>query len=174
MQSNKVKHKSFEVFMSKQGYQVKGAVLTIGQVSKRSGMATSALRFYETKGLIQSWRNNGGQRLYSREVLRRVAVIKTAQRLGIKLTDIADALSRLPKKRTPTPSDWQQMSRHWQQHLDHRIEQLTLLRDQLDGCIGCGCLSLEICPLQNPDDIAADLGPGPIMFNEEVVDDELN
>lgn len=155
-----------------QDYHVKGKVLTVGQVAKRTGVAASALRFYETRGLISSWRNDGGQRRYSREVLRRVSVIKTAQRLGISLADIAEALSMLPKSRTPTPADWRQLSRHWQQHLDRRIEQLSLLRDQLDGCIGCGCLSLEICPLQNPDDVAADAGPGPILFSDDVDGEE--
>ncbi|TGG90624.1 redox-sensitive transcriptional activator SoxR [Natronospirillum operosum] len=153
--------------MSSQNVSVKGKVLTVGQVAKRTGVAASALRFYESRGLISSWRNDGGQRRYSREVLRRVSIIKTAQRLGIKLSDIADALATLPRSRTPTPSDWQQLSRHWQQHLDRRIEKLTLLRDELDGCIGCGCLSLEVCPLQNPDDVAADAGPGPIMFSDD-------
>lgn len=156
--------------MPEQNCKVKGAVLSVGQVSKRTGVAASALRFYEAKGLIQSWRNSGGQRQYPREVLRRVSVIKTAQRLGIKLADIADALARLPKNRTPTPADWQQMSQNWQHYLNRRIEQLTLLRDQLDNCIGCGCLSLGVCPLQNPDDSAAELGPGPVMFNEELMD----
>lgn len=158
--------------MTKPDYHVKGKILTVGQVAKRAGVAASALRFYESKGLISSWRNEGGQRRYSRDVLRRVSVIKTAQRLGIKLGDIADALSRLPQNRTPTPSDWQHLSRHWQRHLDRRIEQLTLLRDQLDGCIGCGCLSLEICPLQNPDDVAAEQGPGAIVFNEALMEGE--
>lgn len=153
--------------MSKQDSRVKGDLLSVGQVAKRTGVAASALRFYEARGLITSGRNDGGQRQYPREVLRRVSVIKTAQRLGIKLTDIADALSKLPKSRTPTPSDWQQLSRHWQRHLDRRIAHLMLLRDQLEGCIGCGCLSLEACPLQNPDDVAADFGPGPIMFGED-------
>ncbi|MCH8550882.1 MAG: redox-sensitive transcriptional activator SoxR [Natronospirillum sp.] len=152
--------------MPSQNVKVTGNVLTVGQVAKRTGVAASALRFYEAKGLISSWRNDGGQRRFSREVLRRVSVIKTAQRLGIKLSDIAESLSALPRNRTPTPEDWRQLSRHWQQHLDQRIEQLTLLRDQLDGCIGCGCLSLDICPLQNPDDEAAKAGPGPVVFNE--------
>ncbi|HEY7885926.1 MAG TPA: redox-sensitive transcriptional activator SoxR [Cellvibrionaceae bacterium] len=151
--------------MPKQDNHTKGDVLTVGQVAKRAGVAASALRFYESRGLIESWRNDGGQRRYPREVLRRVSVIKTAQRLGITLADIADALAKLPKSRTPTPADWQQLSRHWQQHLDKRIEHLLLLRDQLEGCIGCGCLSMEICPLQNPNDVAADFGPGPLMFS---------
>lgn len=158
--------------MSNQNCRVTGDVLTVGQVAKRTGVAASALRFYEARGLISSWRNQGGQRRYTREVLRRVSLIRTAQRLGITLADIAEALAQLPKSRTPTPSDWQKLSRHWRQHLDRRIEHLTLLRDQLDGCIGCGCLSLEICPLQNPNDTAADFGPGPILFSDEFAGDE--
>ncbi|MDQ2077122.1 redox-sensitive transcriptional activator SoxR [Marinimicrobium sp. ABcell2] len=147
-----------------QSYKVEGGVLTIGQVEKRSGIAASALRFYETKGLIKSSRNAGGQRRYSRDVLRRVAVIKTAQRLGIPLADIAKALSALPKRRTPTMNDWQKLSTLWQNQLDARIEQLKRLRDQLDDCIGCGCLSMETCPLSNPDDVAGEHGPGAIVF----------
>jgi len=160
--------------MSEKDYRVKGDVLTVGQVAKRTGVAASALRFYETRGLIKSRRNASGQRRYSRDVLRSVSVIKAAQRLGITLAEIGDALSKLPKRRTPTPEDWQLLSQHWQRHLDYRIEQLTLLRDQLDGCIGCGCLSLECCPLQNPDDIAADAGPGPILFSEAFAEGELS
>ncbi len=145
-------------------YKVEGAALTIGQVAKRSGVATSALRFYESKGLIKSARNAGGQRRYGRDVLRRVAVIKTAQRLGIPLANIAQALSTLPKRRTPTTEDWHTLSTRWQDELNRRINQLTLLRDQLDDCIGCGCLSLGACPLRNPDDHAAEYGPGARLF----------
>ncbi len=143
---------------------VEGTALTIGQVAKRSGVAASALRFYESRGLIKSTRNAGGQRRYRRDVLRRVAVIKTAQKLGLPLADIAQALSALPKRRTPTAEDWHTLSTRWQEELNRRIHQLTLLRDQLDGCIGCGCLSLEACPLRNPDDHAAEYGPGARLF----------
>lgn len=155
-------------------YHVEGKVLTVGQVARRTGVAASALRFYETRGLISSKRNNGGQRRYSRDVLRRVSVIKTAQLLGISLKEIAEALSKLPKSRTPTPADWKHLSRSWQKHLDRRIEHLTLLRDQLDGCIGCGCLSLQVCPLQNPGDVAAEAGPGPIMFSDGFDQEEID
>lgn len=139
--------------------------LSVGEVAKRSGVAVSALHFYERKGLINSWRNAGGQRRYPREVLRRVSVIKAAQRIGIPLDEIGGALSRLPAKRTPTASDWRRLSDHWRNKLNQRIERLTALRDQLDQCIGCGCLSLDMCPLRNPDDVAAKEGPGARAFD---------
>ncbi|RUO34827.1 redox-sensitive transcriptional activator SoxR [Aliidiomarina soli] len=152
-------------------YKVEGAILSIGQVEKRSGVAASALRFYEKKGLITSTRNAGGQRRYFREVLRRVAVIKAAQRLGMPLEDIAAAFSALPDGRTPTVEDWHNLSTRWRSQLDERIERLQLLRDQLDDCIGCGCLSLKACPLRNPHDIAGEGSQGASLFetmhNEE-------
>lgn len=139
--------------------------LSVGEVAKRSGVAVSALHFYERKGLISNWRNAGGQRRYPREVLRRVSVIKAAQRIGIPLDEIGGALARLPAKRTPTASDWRRLSDHWRNSLNERIERLTALRDQLDQCIGCGCLSLDACPLRNPDDVAAKEGPGARAFD---------
>lgn len=146
--------------------RVNGDTLAIGQLEKRSGVAASALRFYESKGLISSVRNAGGQRRYSRDVLRRVAIIKTAQRLGVPLVDIAKALATLPQRCTPTTDDWNRLSMHWRSQLDWRIKQLTNLRNQLEECIGCGCLSLESCPLRNPGDIAADEGPGARLFED--------
>ena len=137
-----------------------GRELTIGEVSARSGVALSALHFYEAKGLIHSGRSAGNQRRYARDVLRRIAVIKVAQRTGIPLADIREALSSLPQGRTPTAADWRRLSRRWHADLDARIARLTRLRDHLDGCIGCGCLSLKQCPLRNPDDRMAVLGPG--------------
>ncbi len=134
--------------------------LSVGQVAKRSGVAVSALHFYETKGLIKSWRNAGNQRRYPREVLRRVAVIKVAQRLGVPLADIANAFQGLPEARTPTAADWNKISDIWRAQLDQRINGLIKLRDQLDGCIGCGCLSLKVCPLRNPEDKLAEQGTG--------------
>ncbi|WP_110707167.1 redox-sensitive transcriptional activator SoxR [Salinicola sp. CR57] len=127
--------------------------LSVGDVARRSGVAVSTLHFYETKGLIHSWRNAGNQRRYTRDVLRRVAVIKIAQRTGVPLTEIREALAALPDSRTPTAADWRRLSERWRAALDERIAQLTLLRDQLDGCIGCGCLSLSQCPLRNPGDV---------------------
>lgn len=137
------------------------AELTVGQVAERSGIAVSTLHFYETKGLIASRRNEGNQRRYPREVLRRVAVIKVAQRLGVPLADIAAALATLPQGRTLTAQDWNALSTHWKKDLDERIERLVRLRDQLGQCIGCGCLSLEHCKLRNPLDELSEQGPGP-------------
>ena len=135
--------------------------LGVGEVAARSGLAVSALHFYESKGLIQSLRSTGNQRRYPRSVLRRVAVIKVAQRVGMPLASIADALQALPAARTPNAADWRRLSRGWKDELDARIRSLTQLRDQLDGCIGCGCLSLKACPLRNAEDALAHAGPGP-------------
>lgn len=140
-------------------------MLSIGEVAKRCGVATSALRFYETKGLLQSVRSASGQRQYQRDVLRRIAIIRVAQRLGIPLAGILDAFSALPNKRAPTPAEWRNLSSRWQRELTVRIEQMMSLRDQLDECIGCGCLSLKSCPLRNPNDVAAETGPGARMFD---------
>ena len=140
-------------------------VLTVGEVAARSGVAVSALHFYESQGLIKSWRNSGNQRRYARDVLRRVAVIKVAQRTGIPLTAIREALATLPDERVPTAEDWERLSTRWRGELDDRIQRLTRLRDQLDGCIGCGCLSLGICPLRNPWDRLAEEGTGPRLLD---------
>ncbi|ATZ27580.1 redox-sensitive transcriptional activator SoxR [Streptomyces lavendulae] len=126
--------------------------LTVGQLSARSGAAVSALHFYETKGLISSRRTSGNQRRYTREALRRVAFVRAAQRVGIPLADIREALVELPEGRTPTPEDWARLSENWRAELDERIRQLSDLRDRLSDCIGCGCLSLKKCALSNPDD----------------------
>jgi len=134
--------------------------LTVGQLAARSGVAVTALHFYEAKGLIKSSRNAGNQRRYPRDVLRRVVVIKIAQRLGIPLATIGQALQTLPDGRTPNAQDWERLSALWQEDLDERINKLTLLRDKLSGCIGCGCLSLEACPLRNQDDQLGEHGPG--------------
>ena len=143
--------------------------LTVGQVAERSGVAVSALHFYESKGLIKSWRNQGNQRRYAREVLRRVAVIKVAQRAGIPLESIRKALAALPGGRTPTSEDWTKLSAAWKKDLNDRIARLTRLRDQLDGCIGCGCLSLGVCPLRNPWDKLAEQGPGPRLLDPDCI-----
>ncbi|VEF12047.1 MerR family transcriptional regulator [Pseudomonas fluorescens] len=135
--------------------------LTVGEVAARSGVAVTALHFYESKGLITSQRNAGNQRRYPREVLRRVALIKVAQRLGIPLAEIGLALNNLPNDRAPSAADWKVLSAQWREELDERIEQLTLLRDQLNGCIGCGCLSMDACPLRNQGDVLGEKGPGP-------------
>lgn len=141
--------------------------LSVGQVAQRSGVTVSALHFYESRGLIHSSRNKGNQRRYTRDVLRRVAIIKVAQRTGIPLAEIAEALASLPEKRTPTAKDWARLSRKWQKDLDERIDRLTRLRDQLDGCIGCGCLSIDACPLRNPWDELGEEGPGPRLLEPD-------
>ena len=143
--------------------QVGGNVqeLTIGQLAERSGVAVSALRFYEAKGLIKSRRTSGNQRRYSRDTLRRVAFIRVSQRVGIPLSTIREALSTLPDERTPTRRDWKQLSENWRSELDYRIAQLTRLRDTLTECIGCGCLSLGACKLVNPGDRLGGEGSGP-------------
>jgi len=141
--------------------------LTVGEVARRSGVAVSTLHFYESKGLIKSWRNEGNQRRYAREVLRRVAVIKVAQRTGIPLESIRLALQELPDERTPTTEDWARLSKKWRAELEDRIQRLMRLRDQLDGCIGCGCLSLGVCPLRNPWDKLGEEGPGPRLLDPQ-------
>ncbi|WP_370299272.1 redox-sensitive transcriptional activator SoxR [Abyssibacter sp.] len=134
--------------------------LTVGEVARRSGVAVSTLHFYEAQGLISAWRNAGNQRRYAREVLRRVAVIKVAQRAGVPLKDIRSALDTLPDKRTPTRRDWERLSAQWRADLDARIRSLEQLRDELGDCIGCGCLSIDRCPLRNPGDALGEEGAG--------------
>ena len=135
--------------------------LTIGAVSERSGVAASALRFYESEGLIHSTRTAGGQRRYARDALRRISFIRVAQQVGLSLDEIRTALASLPENRTPTARDWQRLSTSWRPRLDHQIAMLERLRDRLHGCIGCGCLSLEFCRLLNPDDRGRRTRPGP-------------
>lgn len=142
--------------------------LTIGQLSQRSGVPLSALRFYEAKGLIRSTRTAGNQRRYARDALRRVTFIRFAQRLGISLGSIRQALARLPEERTPTRGDWARLSRSWQQELDERIRHLQRLRNHLTECIGCGCLSIDRCRLGNFQDELARHGPGPHRLYDEV------
>ncbi len=134
--------------------------LTIGEVARRSGLAVSALRFYEANGLIASERTDGGQRRYRRDVLRRLAVIQAAQQVGFSLADVADMLAGLPDDQRVSPREWQRLARTWRPRLEERIRTLEQLRDQLDSCIGCGCLSMDKCALANPADHAARLGPG--------------
>jgi MerR family redox-sensitive transcriptional activator SoxR len=135
--------------------------LTIGAVADRSGLAASALRYYEGEGLVRSSRSPGGQRRFRREVLRRIAFIRIAQRVGLSLDEIRAALSTLPEGRTPTKADWARLSRSWRPRLDDQITVLERLRDELTSCIGCGCLSFRACTLYNRDDTAARLGSGP-------------
>jgi MerR family redox-sensitive transcriptional activator SoxR len=135
--------------------------LTIGETAARSGVATSALRFYEAEGLISSTRTTGNQRRYERSTLRRIALIQAGKTAGISLDEIRHALTALPGERTPTKRDWERLSGRWRDDLDRRIATLNALRDRLTGCIGCGCLSLKTCSLLNPEDEAAALGAGP-------------
>jgi len=139
-------------------------LLTVGEVAERSGLAVSALHFYEAKGLISSIRSRGNQRRFGRDVLRRLGIIKVAQRVGIPLAEIQAAFETLPQGRTPTAGDWQRLSLLWKQELDVRIDRLVALRDRLTDCIGCGCLSVESCPLRNPYDRLAKDGPGPRLL----------
>ncbi len=143
--------------------------LTIGELSARSGVAPSALRYYERLGLIRAGRSGGNQRRYERAELRRVAFIRIAAQIGVPLEEIKEALDRLPDRRVPTQADWAKLSARWHDRLDERIRLLERLRDKLTGCIGCGCLSLRRCTLINPDDWLATRGPGPRLL---LADDE--
>jgi len=140
--------------------------LSAGELAARSGVAVSTVHFYEAKGLIRGWRSSGNQRRYGRDVLRRVAIIKVAQRLGLPLSTIRQAIDSLPGGRTPTAKDWQRLSAEWRKELDRRIALLEALRGELDGCIGCGCLSLKVCRLRNPDDAVSGQGSGPVLLGE--------
>ncbi|HYW33646.1 MAG TPA: redox-sensitive transcriptional activator SoxR [Candidatus Bathyarchaeia archaeon] len=142
--------------------------LSAGQVAARSGVAVSTVHFYEAKGLIKAWRSTGNQRRYSRDILRRVAIIKVAQRLGLPLSMIKQAIDSLPGGRTPTAEDWRRLSGQWRKELDRRIALLQKLRGQLDSCIGCGCLSLKVCQLRNPGDAVSDRGSGPQLLEEDL------
>ena len=135
--------------------------LTVGQVAERSGIAVSALHFYEKKGLIRSHRTSGNQRRYDREVLRRLAVIRMAQELGIPLVEVGEALAQVPLGRVPSVEDWRRMSELWYEKLDRRVVLMTRMRDELNGCIGCGCLSMSKCPIMNGGDQLASEGSGP-------------
>lgn len=142
--------------------------LTIGALSERTGVAASALRFYEAEGLVESTRTPGGQRRFARDTIRRVSFIRIAQQVGLSLDEIRAALESLPHGRTPTAKDWERLSTSWRPRLDGQIAMLERLRDRLAGCIGCGCLSLQACRLVNPGDVAAARGPGP----RYVIDDD--
>ena len=139
---------------------ISNALISIGEIARRSGVAASALRYYEGLGLISSVRSAGGRRLYQRQTLRRLAFVRAAQNVGLSLNEIVEALATLPQGRTPTRADWAALSRTWRRRLDEQLEALTALRDGLTSCIGCGCLSLRRCALSNPRDVAAGDGPG--------------
>ena len=152
--------------MEKKSTRIK-TLLSPGDVAKRTGVAVSALHFYESKGLIRSTRNSGNQRRYKRDVLRYVAIIKIAQRLGIPLSTIGDSFSVLPENHTLGPKDWKHFTTQWREELDKRIHAMEALRDQLNGCIGCGCMSLRDCPLRNPGDQLGAQGTGARLLEED-------
>ena len=141
--------------------------LSIGELSTRSGVAPSALRFYERRGLIESTRTDGNQRRYDRSVLRRIAFVQAGRAAGITLSEIGTALEGLPTHRTPSRRDWERLSKRWRDDLDARIETLEALRNRLSTCIGCGCLSIDKCDLLNPDDEAAARGAGAHYLKED-------
>jgi MerR family redox-sensitive transcriptional activator SoxR len=140
--------------------------LSVGEAAERSGVAVSTLHFYESRGLIRSSRSGGNQRRYARDVLRRIAVIKVAQQAGIPLATVKQALASLPADGAPTRKDWRKLSTGWRMELNGRIQKLTELRDRLDDCIGCGCLSITACPLRNPSDQLAEQGAGPRLLEQ--------
>jgi MerR family transcriptional regulator, redox-sensitive transcriptional activator SoxR len=142
-------------------------LLTIGEVARRAGLAASAIRFYESRGLIHAERTSSGQRRFRRDVLRRIACIRIAQRVGLSLEEIVSALAGLPADRAPSPEDWRRLTRGWGARIDQRIALLEALRGGLTSCIGCGCLSLRTCASSNPGDVAATLGAGPQYLLDE-------
>lgn len=144
-----------------------GRPLSVGEVARRSGVAVSALRFCEAKGLISGWRDAGNRRRYARHVLRRVALIRVAQRAGLPLDAIREALAGLPSGKAPTARDWRRLAAAWKGTLDERIRALTRLRAEFEGCIGCGCLSLRDCPLRNPGDKLGRSGRGALLLDRK-------
>ncbi|UUM32934.1 redox-sensitive transcriptional activator SoxR [Vibrio japonicus] len=138
--------------------------MSVGEVAARAGIKVSALHFYEQKRLITSWRNQGNQRRYDRSILRRLAVIKAAQEVGLTLEEIAQSLSHLPKHQAPNRKQWEAMASSWHDMLEHRIQQLKALQDDLGGCIGCGCLSMDSCAIYNPKDIRAETFKGKTLL----------
>lgn len=140
--------------------------LTVGQVAKRCGVKVSTLHFYESKELIRSWRNEGNQRRYKKDILRRISIIKAAQKMGVSLQEIKKAFTSLPNHRTPDKKDWGVLAENWREMLNNRIAYLENLRDNLTGCIGCGCLSMKLCPLYNQNDELAAIGSGPVLLEK--------
>lgn len=150
------------------------ANLSVGTIAKRAGVKVSTLHFYEEKGLIRSWRNAGNQRRYKPDVLRRIALIKAGQKVGVSLAEIKLTLSSLPNERTPNVNDWDKIAVHWKKMLSNRIRYIEGLRDSLTSCIGCGCLSLEKCHLYNHDDYLADKGDGAVILNTSLTEEQEN
>lgn len=141
--------------------------LTVGQVAARAGVPVSTVHFYEAEGLIKGWRTDANHRRYDRHVLRRIAIIRVAQRAGVPLKEVEQALTALPDGRNPTPQDWQRLAAGWTAQLTDRIARLTRLRDQLTSCIGCGCLSTQDCPLRNPYDVLGEDRAGPVLLEPD-------
>ena len=164
------KTRFYEIIMSK---PLQDATLSVGYIAKRAGVKVSTLHFYETKGLIRSWRNQGNQRRYKPDVLRRIAVIKAAQHMGVTLLDIKETLNALPDNRTPNKKDWANLSQRWRSQLTKQIEYLEQIRDKVDGCIGCGCLSMTQCPMYNPDDVCGKSQSG-AAFLPSTPDEQAN
>lgn len=148
------------------------AALSVGELAKRCGVKVSTLHYYEQRGLISSVRNAGNQRRYRKDVLRRVSLIKAAQKMGLTLGSIESSFKELPHNRAATLADWKRLSKSWQDELNQRIEYLQRLRDHVTGCIGCGCLSMTRCPIYNADDKLAESGPGPVLLEQEVKNSE--
>ncbi len=148
--------------------------MTVGQVAERCGIAASAVRYYDDRGLIRSTRTDGGQRRFERDTIRRIAFITAAQAVGRSLAEITEALETLPARRTPTHDDWNRVATTWRPRLDQQIARLEALRDQLDACIGCGCLSLDRCAMYNPSDVAAQLGNGPRYLLGDTASDVID
>ena len=141
--------------------------LTVGELASRCGVKVSTLHYYEQRGLISSTRNAGNQRRYRKDVLRRVSLIKAAQKMGLTLSSIEESFRELPHDRVASMEDWKRLSKHWQAELEQRIEYLQRLRDHVTGCIGCGCLSMKTCPIYNADDKLASAGPGPVILDKD-------
>lgn len=150
--------------------RVREEALTVGEVAKRCGVKVSTLHFYESKELIKSTRNSSNQRRYNKQILRRVSLIKAAQKMGITLAEIKEQLDTLAGKTAPSQKDWQRLSMHWKDSLNQRISSMEKLRDYLSGCIGCGCLSMDACPLYNEDDKLAKLGSGAVLIDNTSTD----
>jgi MerR family redox-sensitive transcriptional activator SoxR len=147
---------------------MENGTLSVGEVAERSGFAASAIRYYEREGLIRAERSEGNQRRFERGVLRRLAFISAARHVGLTLEEVREALGQLPRSRTPTAADWNRISKNWRQRLNAEIDALVALRDGLDSCIGCGCLSLKRCAISNPSDVAARSGPGAVYLPKQL------
>jgi len=147
---------------------IEDANLSVGFVAKRSGVKVSTLHFYEDRGLIRSWRNSGNQRRYKKDVLRRIALIKAGQKMGVSLAELKETLASLPNNRTPNTDDWDELATKWQQQLERRIRYLETLKDSLTGCIGCGCLSMKNCPIYNDKDHLGEVESGPVLLERNL------